>query len=158
MNESSFTYPWSKSGFSFGDYFRTSTRSYMKTWKPTAAGILSVLGGAFTVFYRSGRIVRMDLNWQAAIFDSLSIVIGLVAVVGGIFALKRRVWSLALAGAICAIFPPHPWGIETSTPLLGVFAIVLLVKSRAPKPRGKRSCSLAGSCAWMSGTTRRSGH
>jgi hypothetical protein len=38
----------------------------MKTWKPTAAGIFSVLSGAFTVYYRSGRIVRLDLNWQAA--------------------------------------------------------------------------------------------
>jgi hypothetical protein len=102
----------------------------MKTWKPTAAGVISVLCGAFTVFYRSGRLVRLAMNWQGASLDALSIALGLAAVVGGLFAFKRRVWWLAVVGAACAIFPAHPWGIETVTPLLGLLAVALLVTSR----------------------------
>ncbi|GAG33364.1 unnamed protein product, partial [marine sediment metagenome] len=29
--------------------------------------------------------------------------LGVVAIIGGIFALRRKLWGLALAGAICAI-------------------------------------------------------
>jgi uncharacterized membrane protein len=103
----------------------------MKSRKPTAAGIVSVLCGVFTIFYRSGRIIRMGLSWLSLSFDALSIAIGLLAVLGGTFAIRRRRWRLALTGAICAVFPPHPWGIETLTPLLGVLAIVFIVVSRS---------------------------
>ena len=37
--------------------------------------------------------------------------IGIVALIGGIFTLKRRTWGFALTGAICALFPIVPLGI-----------------------------------------------
>src|SRR5579862_5794473 len=95
----------------------------MKTWKPTAAGILSIISGAFMAWYHWGPNTRVETI-------PLGIGIGLIAVAGGIYAIRRKVWGLALAGAICAIVPPHPWGELIWTPALGIVAIVFLVRSR----------------------------
>jgi hypothetical protein len=53
----------------------------------------------------------------------------LIAIVGGIFAIRRTVWALALTGAICAIVPAHSWGYLTWTPILGMLAVAFLVSS-----------------------------
>jgi hypothetical protein len=50
------------------------------------------------------------------------LVLGTVALVGGICALQRRRWALALAGGICALVP-----LAT---LLGILAIVFVAMSR----------------------------
>jgi len=95
-----------------------------QTWKPTTAGILSIVAGAFGVI---GSIVFLTLGTIAGgllgviglpdlssiIFPALAGIIGalaaiplafgIVAIIGGIHALKRRKWGLALAGAICAL-------------------------------------------------------
>ena len=47
----------------------------------------------------------------------------MVAVIVGTFALRRRTWGLALAGAICALFPPH-------VALLGILAIIFVALSK----------------------------
>jgi hypothetical protein len=47
---------------------------------------------------------------------------GVVSILGGISALQRRRWGLALAGGICALVP-----MQT---LLGVLAIVFLAISK----------------------------
>lgn len=57
------------------------------------------------------------IGWLSAIGAPL-IVFGIVAIVGGIYALRREVWGLALAGSICALI--GPWGI------LGVLAIIFV--------------------------------
>ena len=106
----------------------------MKTWKPTTAGVLSIASGAFIVWYRMSEFFRAKpssgiwSDWHA--FSLIGPVIGIIAIVGGIYALKRQRWGLALAGAICAIVPPHPWGVEISTPILGILAVIFVVKSR----------------------------
>jgi hypothetical protein len=97
----------------------------MKTWKPTAAGILSILTGAFSVYYRSGLIIRGQSG-----FGAVGIVLGLIAIAGGISAIRRKAWRPALAGAACAIYPPHPWGYLIWTPVLGILAVVLVVLSK----------------------------
>ncbi len=106
----------------------------MRTWKPTAAGVLSIVSGAFIVWYRSGEFIRLAPASGAFssphVFSLVGPVIGLVAVAGGIFAIRRQRWGLALAGAICAVFPPHPWGSFIWTPVLGILAIVLLAQSK----------------------------
>lgn len=68
----------------------------MKTWKPAAAGILILMCGTFDVWYRSGELIRVGSN-------PVGIVLGLISITGGIFALRRKIWGLALAGAICAV-------------------------------------------------------
>ena len=39
------------------------------------------------------------------------IAIGIMALIGGIFALRRKAWGFALAGAILALFPVIPLGV-----------------------------------------------
>ena len=95
-----------------------------RTWKPTTAGILSIIAGAIGVI--TGIVVAtiggiiatfFGVAWTG-VFGVPSIILGIIAIVGGSYALKRRVWGLALAGSICAFF--GPWG------LLGILAIIFV--------------------------------
>ena len=110
------------------------------TWKPIVAGILSIISGAVAVLVGIGVIVRVDFarrmvwHWRWEIAGAVALVLGLVAIAGGICSLKRRIWGLALAGAICALFPPH-------VAVLGILAIIFvaLAKGEFGKPRSKTS-------------------
>jgi hypothetical protein len=95
-----------------------------KTWKPTTAGILCIIGGAISVI--TGIVIAVvggigsifiGLGWLSAIGAPI-IVLGIIAIVGGSCALRRRVWGLALAGSICALL--GPWAI------LGILAIIFV--------------------------------
>jgi hypothetical protein len=95
-----------------------------KTWKPTVAGILAIIAGALQVIVGAifaigvgfgGGIIGM--GWLSAIFAPL-IIFGIIAIVGGIYALRRKIWGLALAGSICALI--GPWFI------LGILAIIFV--------------------------------
>jgi hypothetical protein len=96
----------------------------MKTWKPIAAGILSIISGVFIVWYRSSELISVGSS-------PVGIILGLIAIAGGIFAIRRKVWGLALTGAICAIVPPHPWGYLIWTPVLGILAIAFVALSKS---------------------------
>jgi len=48
------------------------------------------------------------------------LLLGAMAIIGGTYAIRRRLWPLALAGAICALFPPQ-------VGILGILAIVFVV-------------------------------
>jgi len=79
-----------------------------RTWKPTTAGILSIIAGISGVITgivgaTLGGIIGIffGVPWIAA-FSVPSIIFGIVAIVGGIYALRREIWGLALAGSICA--------------------------------------------------------
>ena len=60
------------------------------------------------------------LGILALIFVSIEIIgaaiigLGIVAIIGGIFAFRRKVWGLALAGSIAAIFGSTPLGIVST--------------------------------------------
>jgi hypothetical protein len=95
-----------------------------KTWKPTVAGILALIAGIIELI--TGTVFATGLGfwgglfgmgWLSAIFAPL-IIFGIIAIVGGIFALKRRIWGLALAGSIFALI--GPWFI------LGILAIIFV--------------------------------
>lgn len=84
-----------------------------------AGGILTIIGGCF------GIGVGAFLATMGHIADALTgmmwfsgygigpgfIGIGIVALIGGIYALKSRVWGFALAGAILAIICGGPFGV-----------------------------------------------
>ena len=53
----------------------------------------------------------------------LLLVLGIVAIIGGIFSIRRNVWGLALAGAICVLFPPH-------VAVMGILAIIFVALSK----------------------------
>jgi len=108
-----------------------------KTWRTTTAGILAIVAGVVGVSEWVAVAVLEILRWGwggllalGGIFLALAaiaIAIRIVAIVGGIFALKRKRWGLALAGSICAIF--SSFLILLNVPL-GVAAIVLVVLGR----------------------------
>ncbi|MGD8440135.1 MAG: hypothetical protein PVG53_06345 [Holophagae bacterium] len=99
--------------------------------KGTVAGILDIVAGVFgcvgavplLVFGLGGTAVLSavpdaDANRVAflplALFVPLAVLgllTGLVAVVGGVSALNRRRWGLAVAGAVAAVFGFFPVGI-----------------------------------------------
>ena len=81
-----------------------------------AGGILTIIGGIIIV---AGGIIATDVPWAlipqpaappAGVVGGL-IALGVVAVIGGIYALRGRMWGLALAGAICSAFLAAPVGV-----------------------------------------------
>ena len=98
-----------------------------RTWKPTTAGILNIISGAFfliggiTVLSLLGQPI-MATPWASyamysmglsgtpsasfvttfiVILATVLIVPGVVSMLGGFYSIKRSVWGLALAGSIC---------------------------------------------------------
>ena len=116
-----------------------------KTWKPTAAGIMSIICGVgqviggivfavgnsllarFTGIPFIGGVIERFSAYYTLIGATL-IVLGVIAIVGGIYALRRRIWGLALAGSICAL----PLFI------LGIPAIIFVIRGKREFERGAR--------------------
>ena len=88
-------------------------------WQPLTAGILELVAGipaliigiliAAGLGMATTAFARIPL-WVSAIGAPL-IICGIVAIVGGIFALQKRRWGIALAGSILALFCALPLGI-----------------------------------------------
>jgi hypothetical protein len=99
-------------------------------------GILSIVAGAFAVFYligllfmvlifsiaetdasfyydgyryANGAFIVMVVVWIA--FAAFFFLMGVLGVIGGIFAIKRKNWGLALAGAIGGTITFFPVGV-----------------------------------------------
>jgi len=105
---------------------------------PPTAGILSIIGGAVGIImgFTMGALIGgmmsgmmgpyggmyPGMGWLGGGFGIPSIIFGVVAIIGGIYALKRRVWGMALAGAICALFS---WA-----GILGVLSIIFVSISK----------------------------
>ncbi len=114
-----------------------STRG--KKWKTRAAGILTIIAGAVTAieYVFVAVVVIPELGWVemigalgesgiVAVALAVVIISATVAIIGGAFALKRKMWGLALAGSICAIFSVMAIPVLLNVPL-AIAAIVLLV-------------------------------
>jgi len=115
-----------------------------KTWKPTVAGILEIIEGAGSligslVLLLLALILANATSWAGLSeedFDMLTVgpaavfflilgicvaVLGILELIGGVFALNRRKWGLALAGSIAAALPLN---------VLGILAIIFLAMSK----------------------------
>ena len=113
-----------------------------RTWKPTTARILNIVAGTMGIIggiflIAAGRVLdQLSGIWAGAIdvpaavteaisvspgvvsaLGTIPLVFGIIALVGGIFALQRRIWGLALAGAILAMF---------ISGLLGILSIIFV--------------------------------
>jgi len=94
-----------------------------RVWKPIVAGILSIIAGIIGI--GGGAIVSLMGEFVSESggimgFEPLgvpTIILGIVAFIGGIFALRRRVWLMAVIGAIFAI---------PCMPVLGTLAIIFI--------------------------------
>ena len=102
------------------------------------AGILTIVGGwlgGSLWFYFSGLLVGYFALTLAPLdpgrASEISVPVGFLsalirilpmflAVIGGIYALKRKHWRWALAGAICSLL----------FPFMGIPALILLIKSK----------------------------
>lgn len=108
-----------------------------KTPRPTIAGILNIiigssgLLGAFTLFLLV-LVTNIDFADYLGIFPdfitavvlfiaSVTLLLSLLVLVSGVYALERRYWGLSLAGSIVAM---------VTGSLLGIAALILVVVSR----------------------------
>jgi len=107
-----------------------------RTWKTRAAGVIAIVSGVLAVtewvWFAVIEILADNLSALGGIVAAAFIVAigtGIVAIIGGVFALKRRRWGLALAGSICAIFAVVFLPILVNVPF-AIAAIVLIVLGR----------------------------
>lgn len=98
-----------------------------RTWKSTTAGILTIISGCYGVGMGAWIIawggIMSPLAEVAGIYalpGGGAIALGIVALIGGIHALKRKVWGFALTAAILAV-PLFPIGT-----VLGILAIIFV--------------------------------
>lgn len=114
------------------------SRTAEHTWKPVTAGVLSIVVGALCLAL--GLLLLLIGGTLSGVLAAIGLpnvlslipvpilgiaavpllLLGVGAIVGGSCAVRRRMWPLALAGAICALFPPQ-------LTILGVLAIVFVV-------------------------------
>jgi hypothetical protein len=108
-------------------------------WMPKAAGILDIIAGAFgligllvvglaimffTAYEVSNSSMSIGASEMMIIFWGIAvpmILINILAIVGGVYALKKRIWGLALAGSIAALF---------SSFILGIVSIIFTVMGK----------------------------
>jgi len=95
----------------------------MKSWKPITSGVLSIIAGMIGIG-GGGFVVLMGdfVSETGGIlgFEPLgvpSIILGVVALIGGIFALRRKLWIMAVIGAIFAI---------PCMPVLGTLSLIFV--------------------------------
>jgi hypothetical protein len=111
------------------------------SWRPVTAGVLSIVAGALNLAL--GLLILFAGGILAGVLTAVGVphilsfipfpilagaatplcILGTVAVIGGSYAVRRRIWPMALAGAMCALFPPQ-------LTILGVLAIVFVVLSK----------------------------
>jgi len=103
-----------------------------KTWKPVVAGILDIIAGGAGLILGFGLLIGgaivgfvtqmpMWLNTLIPVISIPLIILGLVDIAGGICALMRKVWGLALAGSITTL---------VTSPVIGIIALVLTALSK----------------------------
>ncbi len=118
-----------------------------RSWMPTVAGILNIIAGVLALLGALGLIfvgtvtltvpemtaepgddlplaLVSGMIWALVV---LSIIAGLLAIIGGIVALRRTGWAWPLTGAITALFSAMP---------IGVFALIFVVLSEKELRRG----------------------
>ncbi len=111
----------------------------------SAGGILSIIVGAFEVIGGGMMVALVSLGtplrpwlssclpgvpgvwhehswavvpiWPMIIMGGVLLVLGIIAIVGGVSAIRRRSFGLSLAGAICALIPLN---------LLGLLAVIFV--------------------------------
>ncbi|MEW6069089.1 MAG: zinc-ribbon domain-containing protein [Candidatus Thermoplasmatota archaeon] len=117
-----------------------------KSAKPTAAGILLLIAGIITLVYTSIMLwITPSMLQQAGqaqsipisqlgmatqviqICYSVIIILGIFALIGGIVALRRKLWGLALTGSILGLFTIGPILICS---ILSLVALILIAISR----------------------------
>ena len=96
-----------------------------KAWKSQVGGILAIVGGVIGLLGCMGLLIAITVLgtvWQwgllpVNVIGILWIILvpmficGVTAIIGGICAVQRKYYGMALAGAIAALFPGWIFGI-----------------------------------------------
>lgn len=126
-----------------------------RSWMPTAAGVLNIVSGVFAllgalalVFIGTVTLVVPEMTPEAGDdlplalasgliwgLAALSLIAALLAVVGGIVALRRTGWAWPLTGAITALFCAMP---------LGIFALIFVILAEQDLRGGRALAAPAG--------------
>ena len=105
-----------------------------KTWMPLTAGILTIISAAIKLIVALGIVIGFSVYTtrphcsigisETGILIGIMVpflILGIVALIGGIYALRRKMWGMALAGSIAAFLPSS---------ILGVVAIIFVAISK----------------------------
>jgi hypothetical protein len=96
------------------------------TWMPVTAGILDLVIGVpgliVGIIWAVVGFVFWFAGWLGVLMGGPMIILSIIAIVGGVFAIKKRAWGFALAAAICGFIVGLP--LIAPAILLGVPAIV----------------------------------
>ena len=110
-----------------------------KTKKPTVAGVFNIITGALGIIAAIGTFIGFSVvsgGWGIPGMEAIpafvpgiilgtaipSLLIAVLVLVGGIFAVQRKRWGWALAGSIAAILAFLP---------LGIPAVILVAQSKS---------------------------
>jgi hypothetical protein len=93
----------------------------IKTWKPTVTGILNIVVGALGLVSVVGILIALLFVYTYTEVDLVTVilivcavysgVLGVLSLVGGIYALQRQKWGLAFVGSIAAVLLITPIGV-----------------------------------------------
>ena len=104
------------------------------TWKPVMAGILDIVSGAigmvggiyFVILSSLLRSIHEYLKVDPAVIKNIEQIVsniiavpfilvfaGIIAIIGGVYALQRRIWVFALAGAVFSFVLFWPFGLAS---------------------------------------------
>jgi hypothetical protein len=106
----------------------TPPEAAKQTSLPVVAGILIIIAGAAELIVglaigALGAVVTLFIAGLGGVIGFPLIILGVVAIIGGIYSIRRKAWGMALAGAICAIFLPH-------VTILSILAIIFIALSK----------------------------
>ena len=96
-----------------------------KTWKSQVGGILAIIGGVIGLLASMGILIAITVlntvwSWGLLPINVIGIlwiilvpmfICGVLAIIGGVFAVQRKNYSMALTGAIAALFPAWIFGL-----------------------------------------------
>jgi hypothetical protein len=90
-----------------------------------AGGILGIIGGGFAFVDSIAAFMMGDI--MAGVIGCL---LGLVIVTGGVYALRRRNYLLAIAGASCLVLAQFCFWGQFIFFILGIPSLILMILSR----------------------------
>ena len=103
-------------------------------WMPLTAGILELIIGipgliVGLIAAAVGGAVTFFIGGLGGLIVVPFIILGIVAIIGGVFAIRKRAWGFALAGAICGFIVGLP--LVAPAILLGIPAIIFVALGKA---------------------------
>jgi hypothetical protein len=92
-------------------------------------GIFTILAGASSIVWFLSGWGNDSIFWEAGLnwCVALGVVLGLIGIVGGVLAMMKRLFGLALVGAICVTLSFGWFGMSF---FMGLLAVILVAISK----------------------------